>query len=135
MVISLLSALVINCIPEAIARVFMEDVSASVIADTAFALRLFSLTYLTRWFSFATQSFMLAIERAGAATLISLSTALIFPLLLIAALWPLGLTGLWLNFAGTSVLAGILAAFVMLRLKRDWKALTAARPEAFKETA
>ena len=113
----------------------MEDVSASVIADTAFALRLFSLTYLTRWFSFATQSFMLAIERAGAATLISLSTALIFPLLLIAALWPLGLTGLWLNFAGTSVLAGILAAFVMLRLKRDWKVLTAARPAAFKETA
>ena len=77
---------------------------------------------------------MLAIERAGAATLISLSTALIFPVLLIAALWPLGLTGLWLNFAGTSVLAGALAAVVMLRLKRDWRSLTAERPEALRET-
>ena len=107
-VISLVSALAIYLIPEPIARVFMEDVGAAAIADTAFALRLFSLTYLTRWFSFATQSFMLAIERAGAATLISLSTALVFPVLLIAALWPLGLTGLWLNFAGTSLLAGVL---------------------------
>ena len=65
--------------PEPIARIFIDDVSAEAIADTVFALRLFSLTYLTRWFSFATQSFMLAIERAGAATLISVSTALIFP--------------------------------------------------------
>ena len=126
--ISLVSALVIFLIPAPIARVFMQDVDASVIADTAFALRLFSITYLTRWFSFATQSFMLAIERAGAATLISLSTALIFPVLLIAALWPLHLTGLWLNFAGTSLLAGILAAFIMLRLRRDWRRLTAEPP-------
>ena len=134
-VISLVSALVISLIPEPIARIFMDDVSAEAIADTVFALRLFSLTYLTRWFSFATQSFMLAIERAGAATLISVSTALIFPVLLIAALWPLGLTGLWLNFAGTSLLAGALAAVVMLRLKRDWRTLTKESPEALRETA
>ena len=134
-VISLVSALVISLIPEPIARIFMDDVSAEAIADTVFALRLFSLTYLTRWFSFATQSFMLAIERAGAATLISVSTALIFPVLLITALWPLGLTGLWLNFAGTSLLAGALAAVVMLRLKRDWRALTKESPEALRETA
>ena len=133
--ISLVSALVISLIPEPIARIFMDDVSTGAIADTVFALRLFSITYLTRWFSFATQSFMLAIERAGAATLISVSTALIFPVLLIAALWPLGLTGLWLNFAGTSLLAGALAAVVMLRLKRDWRALTKESPEALRETA
>ncbi len=66
---------------------------------------------------------MLAIERSGAATLISVSTALIFPVLLVAVLWPLGLTGLWLNFAGTSLLAGVLSAFIMLRFKRDWKKL------------
>lgn len=28
---------------------------------------------------------------------------------LIVFLWPLGLTGIWLNFAGTSVLAGIMS--------------------------
>ena len=132
-VISLLSALAIYLFPEPIAGVFMQDVGADVIADTAFALRLFSLTYLTRWFSFATQSFMLAIERSGAATLICVSTALLFPVLLVAALWPLGLTGLWLNFAGTSLLAGALSAVVMLRLKRRWKALTAGAGEAAME--
>ena len=132
-VISLLSALAIYLFPEPIAGVFMQDVGADVIADTASALRLFSLTYLTRWFSFATQSFMLAIERSGAATLISVSTALLFPVLLVAALWPLGLTGLWLNFAGTSLLAGALSAVVMLRLKRRWKELTAGAGEAAME--
>ena len=49
------------------------------------ALRLFSLTYVTRWFSFATQSYMLAIEKPVAASLISVSTALVFPVLLVAA--------------------------------------------------
>ena len=45
------------------------------------ALRLFSLTYATRWFSFATQSYMLAIEKPLAASAISVSFALVlFPL-------------------------------------------------------
>ena len=34
--------------------------------------------------------------------------------------WPLGLTGLWLNFAGTAVLAGILALILLLRQKELW---------------
>ena len=122
-VVSVVSAILIFLVPEPIAGIFLEDVNATVLADTAFALRLFSFTYLTRWFSFATQSFMLAIERAGAATLISVSTALIFPVLLVAVFWPLGLTGLWLNFAGTSLLAGGLAAVIMLRFRRDWRKL------------
>ena len=58
---------------------------------------------------------MLAIERAAAASVISVSTALVFPVLLVAVLWPMGLTGLWLNFAGTSLLAGGLAAVVLFR--------------------
>ncbi len=45
------------------------------------ALQLFSLTYLTRWFSFATQSYLLAIEKPLPASLISVSTALFFPVL------------------------------------------------------
>ena len=122
-VVSVVSAILIFLVPEPIAGIFLEDVNATVLADTACALRLFSFTYLTRWFSFATQSFMLAIERAGAATLISVSTALIFPVLLVAVFWPLGLTGLWLNFAGTSLLAGGLAAVIMLRFRRDWRKL------------
>mgnify|MGYP007038325001 FL=1 len=90
------------------------------------ALRLFCLTYIVRWFSFATQSYMLAIEKPMPASLISVSTALVFPVLLIAALWPLGLTGIWLNFAGTAFLAAVLSLFVLLKLRRE---LT--RPDAF----
>ena len=84
------------------------------------ALLLFSLTYITRWFSFATQSFLSAIEKPVAASMISVSTALVFPVLLIVVLWPLGLTGLWLNFAVTAVLAGILALILLLRQKDLW---------------
>ena len=122
-IISLAALVVIFLVPAPIASVFLGSGDEAILESTAFALRLFSFTYVTRWFSFATQSFMLAIERSGAATLISVSTALIFPVLLVAVLWPLGLTGLWLNFAGTSLLAGVLSAFIMLRFKRDWKKL------------
>ena len=49
-------------------------------------------------------------------------------MLLVAALWPLGLTGLWLNFAGTAVLASALAAAIMLRFRREWAKLTQELP-------
>lgn len=86
------------------------------------ALRLFSLTYATRWFSFATQSYMLAIEKPLAASAISVSFALVFPVVLIVALWPLGLTGIWLNFAGTSALAGVLSLGILVWMRREWNA-------------
>ena len=117
--LSLLSAVLIYAFPARIGALFMGTAEAGFVAETVAALQLFSFTYLTRWFSFATQSYMLAIERAVDASVISVSTALIFPVLLVGALWPLGLTGLWMNFAGTSLLAGALATVVLRRfLKR-----------------
>ena len=83
------------------------------------ALKLFAFTYLTRWLSFATQSYMLAIEKPIPASIISVSTTLIFPVLLIVLLWPFGLTGLWLNFAGTSLLAAVLSAVVLLKKRKE----------------
>lgn len=78
------------------------------------ALGIFSMTYLTRWFSFATQSFMSAIERPLQASFISVGTALVFPVFLIVALWSLELQGLWLNFPLTSLLAAILSGVILL---------------------
>ena len=118
-VVSLLSVAIMLLIPETISQLFMPDADAEGLAMTVTALRFFALTYVTRWFSFATQSFMLAIERPREAAFISVSTALVFPVLLILLLWPLGLTGIWLNFAGTSMLAGILAAAILLRLRTE----------------
>ena len=125
LVISLVSAAVLFAFPAQTAQLFLADAGAADLAMAAGAVRLFSLTYLTRWFSFWVQSYLLAVEKAVQATVISVSTALVFPVALIALLWPLGLTGLWLNFAGTALLAGLLAAAL---LRREWPDL--ARPDA-----
>lgn len=118
-VVSIISVLLMISIPGQISRLFMTDLDPGSLSMTIHALRLFALTYITRWFSFATQSFMLAIERPKEASMISVSTALIFPLILIILLWPLGLTGIWLNFAGTSLLSGVLAFVILWRLRKD----------------
>ena len=116
-IVSLLAVFVILLFPEQITTLFMADASPEVMDISIAALRLFSITYITRWFSFATQSYMLAIEKSIPASMISVSTALIFPVLLILLLWPLGLTGIWLNFAGTSVLAAVLSLIILLKLR------------------
>ena len=118
-VVSLLSVVVIVLFPEQISKLFMSDAGEDVLTIAVGALQLFSLTYITRWFSFATQSYMLAIEKPLPAAFISVSTALLFPVILIVVLWPLGLTGIWLNFAGTSILAGVMALIILRKLRHE----------------
>lgn len=124
-IVSLLAVVVIAVFPEQITKLFVADATAQVLDMSVGALRLFCLTYITRWFSFATQSYMLAIEKSLPASIISVSTALIFPVILIGALWSFGLTGIWLNFAGTSVLAAILSLIILIKLRPQLK-----RPDA-----
>ena len=121
-ILSLLSVAVIALLPEPITVLFMGETDRTFLTEAVFALKLFSLTYITRWYSFAVQSYMLAVEKPGSASSIYVSTALVCPLLLLAALYPLGLTGIWLNFALTAVLAGILAIIVMARFSRKLRA-------------
>ena len=128
-IVSLLSVLVIALFPEPITRLFVADPGTDILELSIHALQLFSLTYITRWFSFATQSYMLAIEKPLPASLISVSTALVFPVILILVFWPLGLTGIWLNFAGTSVLAAVLSAVILLKLKKELR-----RPDTVSES-
>ena len=117
--VSLLAVLVIALFPEQITLLFMADAGQDVMGMAVGALRLFSLTYVVRWFSFATQSYMLAIEKSLPASIISVSTALVFPLILVILLWPLGLTGIWLNFAGTAVLAAVLSGVILLKMHQE----------------
>ncbi len=117
-----LSVFAIAVFPEQITTLFVVDSGNDLLRLSVPALQLFSVTYLTRWFSFATQSYMLSIEKPFPASILSVSTALLFPVFLICALWPLGLTGIWLNFAGTSILAAILAAVILIKLRRELNA-------------
>lgn len=122
-IICLVSAAIVFLFPGTIASIFLQlDGEAALASEAIWALQLFSATYLTRWFSFATQSYMLAVEESIPAAIISICTALVFPVILVAALWSLELTGLWLNFAGTSVLAGILSGAVLMRFRKKMKA-------------
>ena len=121
-VLSVLASMVLFAFPGQLTRLFMSDSEPEVYAMAVPALRLFCLTYLTRWISFATQSFMSAVEKPVQASLLSISTALVFPVLLIAALWPFGLSGLWFNMSGTALLAAAVAVLVLLDFRRRcWK--------------
>ena len=120
-ILALATTGVLALFPRQIAGLFITgDSDPAYLEMAVHALVLFSLTYITRWFRFATQSFLSAIEKPVAASAISVCTALVFPVILIGVFWPLGLTGLWLNFAGTAVLAGILALILLLRQKELW---------------
>lgn len=118
-VVSLLSVVVLALFPAQITALFMSETTAEVHTMSVGALRLFSLTYLTRWYSFAAQSYMLAIEKPLPASIISVSTALVFPVILVGVFWALGLTGIWLNFAGTAVLAALLSWLLLRRYKKE----------------
>lgn len=105
--------------PAQIVSLFTTSTDSAFIDMAVLALRLFSLTYLTRWFSFAAQSYMIAVEKPIPASIISVSTALVFPVLLIAILWPLGLNGLWLNSTVSALLAAVLAAIILIRFSKE----------------
>ena len=120
-IVSLLSAAVMFLFPDEVTRLFVSDPDHAFMEMACLAMQLFAITYVTRWFSFATQSYMVAMGKAKEAAIISLSTALIFPVILVGALWPLGLNGIWLNFGGTSLLAGILSLVILKRENKDKK--------------
>lgn len=114
-VISFLAVILIFSLPELLTRLFVPDPGPDIIKMSVFALRLFAFTYVTRWISFATQSFMLAIGNPKPATVISVSTAIVFPVILIVVLSPLGLTGIWMIFAATAFLSAVLALIILKR--------------------
>ncbi len=118
-VVSLVSAGLIMLLPGPITTLFLPSPEPELLEMSVYALRIFALTYATRWFGFAAQSYLLAVERPIPASLISVSMAFVFPIALIALLWPLGLTGIWMNFPLSSLFAAVLAAVLLKRLRLD----------------
>ena len=112
-VVSLFSFLASFFFPETITGLFIHSEGTAATAASAAALVIFSFTFITRWFGFSAQSFLIAINKSFPATILSLSNALIVPVALILLFWPLGLTGLWLNFPVTSLIIALLALFLL----------------------
>ncbi len=111
--VSIIATAVMFFFSGTLASLFVQEQDASLLLLATRALRVFSITYLVRWFSISGQSFLVAIEKPLQATILSVCVALVFPIIMLGALWNLGLDGIWLNMFGTSVLALILGMFLI----------------------
>ncbi len=117
-VISIGGTVLMLVFPEKIVSLFMQKNETELIKMCAYALPLYSFTFLTRWFGFAVQNFLVALEVPLPATILSVSNALIIPIVLLPVLWPLNLNGIWLNTPITSLLVSVLALIFFIRLRK-----------------
>ena len=120
-------ALAVMCIGCTVLLEVFPDVAFSLflaadensIALAVHAISIMGLTYLVRWISYSCQSFASAIGRSGEATLLSLCSALIFPVAMMAVLGRSGLDGLWYIMPSAALLTSIAAiAVYFLRIHR-----------------
>lgn len=112
-VIGLVSTSLLFFFPGTIASLFIKPEEIHLMEIVTPAIRLFCLAYIFRWVGVMTQSFFSAIEKPALATVMSVSIALVFPVLMLGALWNLGLNGIWLNFFGANALLAVLAVVLL----------------------
>lgn len=127
-IVGLISTALLFFFPHQIASLFANAEDALLLDLSTGAIRLFCFAYLFRWFVVTTQSFLSAIEKPMLATLMSVAVAFAFPILMLGALWALGLDGIWVNFVGVNLLAAILGGFLLLRILREMKKKTKTCP-------
>ena len=118
-IIGLVSTSVLFFFPGTIASWFVNAEDVQLLKISAHAIQLFCFSYLFRWFGVTTQSYFSAIEKPLQATLISVGTALIFPVVLLGSVWSFGLDGIWFNFVGVNILSTILSFFLLCRLMKE----------------
>lgn len=117
--VGLVSTAILFFFPGTIASLFVSTEDTLLLEEATHAIRLFCFSYLFRWFGVTTQGFFSAIEKPAMATAMSVSTALVFPVLMLGTLWSLGLDGIWLNFVGVNVLATVLGAILLVQVFRE----------------
>ncbi len=120
--VSVLCTVVMLSFPETLAGIFVDgEKDPALLAMSVEAMKIFGLSFLAGWFAFALQGFFGAIEKPLPATVISVCKSIVFPVALIYALDSFGLKGLWFNYCGTSVLAGILGVILLLKAQKTMK--------------
>ncbi|MBQ9749751.1 MAG: MATE family efflux transporter [Clostridia bacterium] len=120
-VVGLVSTSILFFFPDVIASLFVKAEDAMLLEESTRAIRLFCFAYLFRWFGVTTQGFLSAIEKPVLATCMSVSTALIFPVIILGSLWNFGLDGIWFNFVGVNMLTAILGVILLVRVGKEIK--------------
>lgn len=115
-VIGLVSTSLLFFFPEMIASWFVKAEDVRLFEISVPAIRIFSFAYLFRWFGVVTQSLFSAIEKPLQATIVSVGTAFLFPVLLLGALWHFALDGIWFNFVGVNILTSLVSLCLLLAL-------------------
>lgn len=120
-IVGLVSTSILFFFPDVIASLFVKAEDAMLLEESTRAIRLFCFAYLFRWFGVTTQGFLSAIEKPVLATCMSVSTALIFPVIILGSLWSFGLDGIWFNFVGVNMLTAILGVILLVRVGKEIK--------------
>lgn len=120
-IIGLVSTSFLFFCPDIIASWFVNAEDTTLLEISTNAIRLFCFAYLFRWFGVMTQSFFSAIEKPVPATAITVTTAFVAPVVLLGALWPFGLDGIWFNFVGVNIIAALLSLILVSCLLRQIK--------------
>ncbi len=116
-IVSLFGTALMFFFPELLSSLFVKPEDTALLELSITAMRIFCIAYLFRWFGFAVQGFYSAIEKPLPASILSVCSAMVFPILFVFVLEPWGLNGLWLNMAATSLCVMIMA-FCMLRVSQ-----------------
>ena len=119
--VGIISTSILFFFPETIASMFANAEDVNLLTHSAEAIRIFCFAYLFRWFAVMAQSFLSAIEKPLQATILSVSVAFVFPVLLLGALWSLGLWGIWFNFVGVNLLAALLGVLLLSLVSKEIK--------------
>jgi len=117
--IGLVSTSILFFFPSTVASLFVKPEKTLLLTETTRAVRLFCFAYLFRWFAVTTQGFFSAIRKPTLATLMSISCAFVFPVIILGSLWSFGLDGIWVNFAGVNALTSILGAILLIFVARE----------------
>lgn len=128
-IVGLVSTSVLFFFPGAIASWFVNAEDVRLLEISTHAIRLFCFAYLFRWIGVSSQGFFSAIEKPMQATLISVGTAFVFPVVLLGSLWGFGLDGIWFNFVGVNILSGLLSVILLIRLLGEIRRKEAELPE------
>lgn len=123
-VASAISFILMTVMPEVIVKLFAPNAEGAFLNEAIVALRIFAISKLLQWFCFATQSYMTAVGNSVYAGVISISCTLIFPIVFLVVLYPLGLTGIWLNATTTMAIVTVLSAALLAIFNRHIKKIS-----------